>query len=89
MATESSGVVPIELPPAEISVREDEDEESDESAPLSPNQPPKSYGAAMAVEADKLEEERNTDDIDPFTFEPPFKFWHKLLVSRATERATS
>lgn len=85
-------VVPLDLPQTDPNASEEE-EESDESAPLSPTpQNSKSYGAALPVvdtattttttpQQGPGEQQSSTDDIDPFTFVPPFKFWHKLLVS--------
>ena len=78
-------VVPLDL--AQVEPNACEEEQSDESTPLSPTPQnrKKTYGSSMAVGSNSPQgpEEHSTDDIDPFTFEPPFKFWHKLLVSYA------
>ncbi len=83
-----NGVVPLEPARLETTTCEDldVDQESDESAPLSPTpQNGTSYGSAWPAAVDTRQlhppDQTSTDDIDPFTFVPTFRFWHKLLVS--------
>lgn len=75
-------VIPLNLPQIDTGAGSDEDR-SDESSPLSPTpEQTKSYGAALPVARPQKQEiaQSSTDEIDPFTFEPPFKLWHKVLV---------
>lgn len=53
-----------------------EEEDCDESLPLSPNRVTVSVDTATPEGAAE-----NLDEVDPFTYHPPFSLWHKILVS--------
>ena len=55
------------------------EEGCDESLPLSPDRVAVSVDTPAAEQAEGAAE--NLDEIDPFTYNPPFSLWHKIVVS--------